>query len=178
VGDAVIADISDKVGDYDVFTSEMIEDVVDVREGDILYIHTGYQKYAWHTDHADPHKFFVKHPGPNQEFADWCKEKGLNYLIVDCGSADHPMNTVVRDVRPDAAAEAREHLGVDDLDEIFPPEGYQLMHTELFPEGIVHVENAICPDELLNERVQIGTFPWRFRGGESSVCRCVAFTEE
>ncbi|AEN04862.1 cyclase family protein [halophilic archaeon DL31] len=178
VGDAVIADISDKVGDYDVFTSEMIEDVVDVREGDILYIHTGYQKYAWHTDHADPHKFFIKHPGPNQEFADWCREKGLNYLIVDCGSADHPMNTVVRDVRPDAAAEAREALGVDDLDEIFPEEGYQLMHTELFPEGIIHVENAICPEELLNERVQIGTFPWRFRGGESSVCRCVAFTEE
>jgi kynurenine formamidase len=67
---------------------------------------------------------------------------------------------------------------VDDLDEIFPPEGYQLMHTELFPEGIIHVENAQVPEELLNERVQIGTFPWRFRGGESSVCRCVAFREE
>ena len=68
-------------------------------------------------------------------------------------------------------------LGVDDLDEIFPPEGYQLMHTELFPHGIVHVENAQVPEELLNERVQIGTFPWRFRGGESSVSRVVAFKE-
>jgi len=51
------------------------------------------------------------------------------------------------------------------------------MHTELFPEGIVHVENAKVPRDLLGERVQIGTFPWRFRGGESSVCRCVAFQE-
>ncbi|MFB6105150.1 MAG: cyclase family protein, partial [Halobacteriaceae archaeon] len=54
----------------------------------------------------------------------------------------------------------------------------QLMHNELFPEGIVHVENAQVPEALLNERCQIGTFPWRFRGGESSVCRCVAFTEQ
>jgi kynurenine formamidase len=87
------------------------------------------------------------------------------------------MNTIIREVRPELAREAADHLGVDDLDEIFPPEGYQLMHTELFPEGIVHVENARVPDELLNERVQIGTFPWRFRDGESSVCRCVAFEE-
>jgi kynurenine formamidase len=177
VGEGVVADLSDAVGDYDVYTSEMIEERVDVREGDILFIHTGYHDYAWYQEEADSHRYFCKHPGPNQEFADWCKEKGINYLILDCGSADHPMNTIVRDVRPELAAEAADHLGVDDLDEIFPPEGYQLMHTELFPEGIVHVENARVPDELLNERVQIGTFPWRFRDGESSVCRCVAFEE-
>jgi arylformamidase len=178
VGDAVVADISEKVGDYDIYTSDMIEDVADVREGDILFIHTGYQKYAWHREEADPHKFFCKHPGPNAEFAEWCKEMDLNYLVLDCGSADHPMNTVVRDVRPELADEAADHLGVEDLDEIFPPEGYQLMHTELFPHGIVHVENAQVPQELLGERLQIGTFPWRFRGGESSVSRCVAFLEE
>jgi kynurenine formamidase len=175
VSDAVIADISDEVDDYDIYTSDMVEDVVDVQEGDILFIHTGYQKYAWHREEANPHKFFCKHPGPNTEFAEWCREKNLNYLILDCGSADHPMNTVVRDIRPELADEAADHHGIDDLDEIFPPEGYQLMHTELFPEGIVHVENAQVPEELLNERVQIGTFPWRFRGGESSISRVVAF---
>ena len=178
IGDAVVADISDQVDEYDVYTSDMIEDVCDVREGDILAIHTGFQQYAWHEENADPHAFFCKHPGPNQEFADWCKEMNLNYLILDCGSADHPMNTVIRDVRPELAEEAKEHLGVDDLDEIFPPEGIQLMHTELFPEGIVHVENAVIPDEIIGERCQIGMFPWRFRGGESSVGRCVAFVEE
>ncbi|PSQ15321.1 cyclase [Halobacteriales archaeon QS_8_69_26] len=178
VGDGVVVDLSDAVDDYDVYTSEMVEERVDVREGDILFIHTGHQQYAWYQDDADASRYFCKHPGPNQEFADWCKEKGLNYLMLDCGSADHPMNTIVREVRPELAREAADHLGVDDLDEIFPPEGYQLMHTELFPEGIIHVENARVPEELLNERVQIGTFPWRFRGGESSVCRCVAFVEE
>jgi len=99
----------------------------------------------------------------------------LNYLILDCGSADHPMNTVIQEIRPELAEEAADHFGVDDLDEVFPPEGYQLMHNELFPEGIIHVENAQVPEELLNERVQIRTFPWRFRGGESSVSRVVAF---
>jgi kynurenine formamidase len=177
VGDAVIADISDQVDDYDVYTSDMIEDAVDVRPGDILFIHTGYQRFGWHREEADPDKFFVKHPGPNMEFAEWCREMELNYLLLDCGSADHPMNTVVRDIRPVLAEEAADKLDVDDLDEVFPPSGYQLMHNELFPHGIVHVENAHVPEELLNERVQIGTFPWRFRGGESSVCRCVAFAE-
>jgi len=136
----------------------MIEDVCDVQEGDILFIHTGYQDYAWHTEEADPHRYFCKHPGPNAEFADWCKEMNLNYLILDCGSADHPMNTVIQEIRPELAEEAADHFGVDDLDEVFPPEGYQLMHNELFPEGIIHVENAQVPEELLNERVQIRTF--------------------
>ena len=42
----------------------------------------------------------VKHPGPDREFADWCKRKKLRWLAVDCGSADHPMNTIIRDWQP------------------------------------------------------------------------------
>lgn len=59
------------------------------------------------------------------------------------------MNTAIR---PDAPS-------VDELDEIFPSSAYQLMHNELVRHGIVHVETAEVPEQLSNERMQIGTIP-------------------
>jgi kynurenine formamidase len=31
---------------------------------------------------------------------------------------------------------------------------------------------------VLNRRCQIGAFPWKFVGGEASICRIVAFIED
>ena len=47
VGPGVIADISHLVSDSSVYTPKMIDDVVDIREGDILIIKTGWNKYGW-----------------------------------------------------------------------------------------------------------------------------------
>ncbi len=46
-GVGVVADISSMVEDYSIYTPEMIEKVVDVKEGDILIINTGYNRYSW-----------------------------------------------------------------------------------------------------------------------------------
>ncbi len=43
---------------------------------------------------------------PDREFAEWAKAKKLRWIGVDCGSADHPMNTIVRDWMPRQAREA------------------------------------------------------------------------
>jgi len=65
------------------------------------------------------------------------------------------------------------------LEEFFDDSKYQLMHIEMFPYGIIHAE---CfggeLDLLLNRRVQVGIFPWRFVDGESSISRAVAFVED
>jgi arylformamidase len=62
------------------------------------------------------------------------------------------------------------------LDDLFPPDHYQLMHVALFHFPIVHAENLGGDiDLLLNQRVTIGCFPWRFVDGESSICRIVGF---
>ena len=54
-----------------------------------------------------------------------------------------------------------------------------LMHIDLFPKSIIHAE---CfggqIDLLLNRRVKVGFFPWRFVDGESSIGRAVAFVED
>ena len=181
-GPGAIVDLSDAAGDYDIYTSKMIEDRVEVREGDILLIHTGYHRYGWDQPTADEIRYMVMHPGPDREFAEWCKAKKLKWLGVDCGSADHPMNTIIRDWMPRQAKEAEAHFKKKygkPLAEVFTDDKYQLMHIEMFPHGIIHAECLGGEiDLLLNERVEIGCFPWRFVDGESSICRIVAFVED
>ena len=182
VHDAAIVDLSDVVADYDIYTSEMIEDRVEVREGDILIIHTGFHHFGWDMPTANEIRYMVQHPGPDREFAEWAKKKKLRWLGVDCGSADHPMNTIVRDWMPRQARQAEAHFQQTygkGLAEIFDDTKYQLMHIEMFPHGIIHAECLGGDiDLLLNERVEIGCFPWRFVDGEASISRIVAFVED
>jgi kynurenine formamidase len=181
-GPGVIVDLSDIAGDYDIYTSEMIEERVDVQEGDILIIHTGYHRYGWDQPIADEIRYMVKHPGPDREFAKWCLSKKIKWIGVDCGSADHPMNTIIRNWMPRQAREAEAHFQAKykkGLEEVFVDDKYQLMHIEMFPHGIIHAECLGGDiDLLLNERVEIGCFPWRFVDGESCISRIVAFVDD
>jgi kynurenine formamidase len=181
-GEGVIVDLADAAGDYGIYTSKMVEERVEVKEGDILLIHTGYHRYGWDQPTADEIRYMVMHPGPDREFAEWCVEKKIRWLGVDCGSADHPMNTIIRTWMPRQASEAeavfqKQYGG--GLADVFTDDKYQLMHIELFPHGIIHAECLGGDiDLLLNQRVQIGCFPWRFVDGEASICRIVAFVED
>ena len=182
VHDAAIVDLSDVCGDYDVYTSKMVEERVEVKPGDILIIHTGYHHFGWDMPTADEIRYMVKHPGPDREFAEWAKAKKLRWIAVDCGSADHPMNTIIRDWMPRQAKEAdyvfKKKYGKP-LADFFTGDKYQLMHIEMFPFSIIHAE---CfggdIDLLVNQRVQVGFFPWRFVGGESCIGRAVAFVDD
>jgi kynurenine formamidase len=182
VHEGAIVDLSDVCGDYDVYTSKMVEERVEVREGDILIVHTGYHHFGWDQPHADEIRYMVKHPGPDREFADWLKKKKIRWEAVDCGSADHPMNTIIRDWMPRQARQAEKVFQKKhgkSLAEFYDDSKYQLMHLELFPHGIVHAECIGGDiDLLLNRRVTIGFFPWRFVDGESSIGRCVAMVED
>lgn len=182
VHEAAVVDLSDACGDYQVYTSKMVEDRVEVKEGDILVIHTGYHHFGWDMPTADEIRYMVKHPGPDREFAEWAKKLKLRWIAVDCGSADHPMNTIIQQWMPRQAREAeivfKKKYGKT-LGEYFDDSKYQLMHIEMFPFSIIHAE---CfggeIDLLLNRRVKVGFFPWRFVGGESSIGRAVAFVED
>jgi len=182
VGPGAVVDLSDASGDYDVYSSKMVEDRVEVREGDILIIHTGYHRYGWDQPTADEIRYMAKHPGPDREFAEWAKRKKIKWIGVDCGSADHPMNTIIRDWMPRQAREADVHFQKKygkPLKEFFSDDKYQLMHIEMFPYTLIHAECIGGDiDLLLNQRTTIGFFPWRFVDGESSIGRCVAVLED
>jgi arylformamidase len=182
VHEGIIVDVSDCTTDYDVYTSRQVEERVGVKEGDVLIIHTGYHHYSWDQPTADEIKYMVKHPGPDREFAEWAKSKKLRWIGVDCGSADHPMNTIIRNWMPRQAKEADDFFRrkfMKSLEEFFTNDKYQLMHIEMFDKGIIHAECIGGDiDLLLNQRVVIGCFPWRFVDGESSIARIVAIVED
>jgi len=179
VGDAAVADISDCVEDYSLYTPKMIEDRVEVKEGDILIINTGYNKFGWDQPESDELRYFVKHPGPSPEFHKWALKKKIKWIGVDAGSADHPMNTIIRTWHPDDFKKA-ENLMIKTYgkkwDELFPQdEYYQVMHLNLFPKGLVHAENLGGQiNEISNKRIWIGLFPLRGIELESSMCRIIA----
>jgi hypothetical protein len=92
------------------------------------------------------------------------------------------MNTIIRTWMPRQAKEAEAHFLAkygQGLADVFTDDKYQLMHIEMFPHGIIHAECVGGDiDLLLNERVEIGCFPWRFVDGEASIARIVAFVDD
>ncbi len=64
-GPGVIVDLSDMLDDLDVFRPEDIEKRVEVREGDILFIHTGWHRYSFFSPEADEERYIQRHPGPH-----------------------------------------------------------------------------------------------------------------
>jgi kynurenine formamidase len=182
VGPGVVVDISDIAEDYGIYTPEDLEARADIRDGDILIINTGYHRYGWDQPEADEVRYMVKHPGPTREFAMWALKRKIKWIGVDCGSADHPMNTKIREWMPAQAKHADAHLKKKygkGLDDFFPEEDYQVMHIALFPSNLIHAECLGGDiDKLNGKRATIGCFPWRFVGGESCISRIVAFAEE
>jgi kynurenine formamidase len=181
IGQGVVVDISDQVGDYDLYTPEMLMAKAEIKKGDILIINTGYNRYAWDQKNSDEVRYFVKHPGPGPGFHKWCIDMKIKWIGVDCGSADHPMNTIIRQWHPARFKEAEDKLikkyKTGSWDEFFPQdEYYQVMHIKLFPKKIVHAENLGGDiNKLSNKRAWIGCFPLRGIELESAMCRIVAF---
>ncbi len=54
-----------------------------------------------------------------------------------------------------------------------------MMHLWLFDKGIIHAECVGGDiDLLVNRRVPVGCFPWRFVDGEASIARIVAMVDD
>lgn len=181
-GPGVVVDISDQVDDYSLYTPDMLTKKATIKKGDILIINTGYHRYAWYEKGADEVRYFVKHPGPSPDFHEWALKMQFKWIGVDCGSADHPMNTILRQWHPRCFEEAEAKLQKKykkKWDEFFPYETfYQVMHLKLFPKGLIHAENLGGDiDKLKNKRTWIGLFPWKGMELESSICRIVAFPD-
>jgi len=92
------------------------------------------------------------------------------------------MNTIIRTWMPRQAKQAeyvfKKKFGKT-LEEFFTDDKYQMMHIDMFPAEIIHAECfGGLIDLILNRRVQVGFFPWRFVDGEASIGRAVAFVDD
>jgi len=176
--EGVVADISGEMQDWSVIKPKHIMDRVDVRPGDILIYHTGYHKYYNGRPEEDEERYFLRHPGGDRELAEWIVEMRLAWTGMDCASGDHPMNTSIRQKRPDAAAEYEKVTG-ESIQKRWPQDDLFVMHRIPFRQGITHVENVGGDIEaVLNRRCLIGAFPIPIEGGEASPCRVVAFIQD
>ena len=188
-GPGVIVDLRDELDDLAIYTPKMIESRVDVKEGDILILHTGWHRYAWCGTEPDEERYVFMHPGAGREMVDWLLRKKIHVWGVDCVSTDHPMNlpigrflgkgtTGIAD-RVRALAE-KKFGGKEEVDKLFPPEDYQLTHNRLFPYDCVHLENLggeISAPELQNKRVTIFCLPILIEGAEACWTRVVALAD-
>ncbi len=189
-GPGVIVDLSDMLGELDVFRPADIEARADVQDGDILFIHTGWHKHAQFGDDPDEEKYIQRHPGPHHSIVDWLLDKKIHLWAVDMISTDHPMNLPIGRFLGKGGLEHWQRVraqveekfgGSDAVDELFPDGAYQLTHNALFPHDCFHVENLggeIGNPDLHNKRITLGAFPWMFKGGEAAFCRAMAFTED
>lgn len=179
MGPGVCVDISKEVGDYDLYSPEMLMKKAEIKKGDILLINTGFNRYAWDQKESDELRYFVRHPGPNPDFHTWALDMKIKWIGVDAGSADHPMNTIIRNWHPKeflkAEAKLKKKYGKD-WDTMFPAdEFYQVMHLKLFPKGLVHAENVGGDiNKVSNKRLWIGLFPPKGIEMESAFCRIIA----
>jgi kynurenine formamidase len=175
VNRGVVVDISRKMSDWAVITPEIIESAgADIRDGDILILHTGWHRHYEGRPQQDLVKYFCYHPGPNLDCLHWMLGKKIKWWGMDTGSCDHAMNTSIRSMRPDLAAQftklhgktPAEFFGTFEythkksgrrvVSDVFP------FHNWAFQEGLLHAENLGGDIELmLNRRALIGAFPWR-----------------
>lgn len=189
-GPGVVVDISDAVSDYSLYTPEMIMERAQVKEGDILIINTGYHRYSWdQPDIPNPDAqggveskefgFLVRHPGPSPDFFQWALDKKLKMIGVDCGCAEHPMNTNIRYMHANEFAKAetklKENYGKS-WDEMFPQdEYYQMTHIRMPKAHLLLAESIVGEiGELKNQRAWIQIYPIPFMEVESSWARACA----
>ncbi len=189
-GPGVVVDISDAVSDYSLYTPEMIKQRATVKKGDILIINTGYHRYSWDLpDVNNPEAqgsveskefgFLVRHPGPSPDFFKWALDMQLKVIGVDCGCAEHPMNTNIRYMHANEFKKAEAKLVAQygkTWDEMFPQDEYYHMTHITMPKAHLLMAESIVGeiDKLNNQRAWIMIFPIPFMEVETAWARTCA----
>jgi len=170
-----VVDLRDVASPWHVVTPEDIASRLPepLEPQDALILRYGWQRYAHGRPDQDADTYFNRHPGPGRALVDWVIERDLAWVGTDAPSFEHPANIYLRQRRPDLAAEMAAEIG--DV-ETFDDESWMLAHRRMLERGQLHVDQAGGDlDRVGSSRVTLGIFPWRYVGGEASVCRLVAF---
>jgi arylformamidase len=169
-----VVDLTDIAGDWHVVTPDEVEERLPgpLEPGDALILRYGWQRFGKGHPEEDQERFFNRHPGPGRALVRWTLDRELAWIGTDSASFEHPANINLRTARPDLMAE----LDGAGLGERFDEDSWMLAHRELLSRGRLHVDQAGGDLAAVPaERVTLGIFPWRYTGGEASICRLVAF---
>jgi kynurenine formamidase len=149
-----------------------------IREGDIVVLYTGWDQYNWTQPTRNDVTYFDRHPGPRPEAVDELIARRIKWIGADLASIDHSLHTRVRLMRPDLVAEYEAMTGRP-IEETLPLADFEHIHYATARNDVSMLENLGGEiAEVAGRRVDLGAFPWRWQGGEASVCRVAAFVED
>ena len=104
--------------------------------------------------------------------------KKIKWIGTDLASTDHSLCTRVRLMRPDLVGEYEAMVGRP-VEEVLPTKWFDYNHYRTARSNIPLLENLGGDVAVVaGRRVTLGAFPWRWVGGEASICRVVAFLDE
>lgn len=169
-----VVDLRDVSEDWHVVTPEEVEERLpgSIEPGDALILRYGWQRFAKGHPEEDSDRYFNHHPGPGRALVEWMIEHEIAWVGTDSASFEHPGNINLRKNRPDLIDRMRGVTG----SEVFDDESWMIAHRLLLEREQLHVDQAGGDlDAVPAERVTLAIFPWRYEGGEASICRLVAF---
>ncbi len=178
-GTGLVVDLAPQAQDWTRLTVTMVEKALPepIREGDIVVLHYGWHRYNWVSPGNDEDKYFCRHPGPTPELVDYLIAKKVRWIGTDAPAFEHPLDTAIRDMRPDLVEEYEEKTGRP-IGETLPKKKMLYAHRTTAKNNVPLVENMAGDiQQVLNRRVTLGAFPWRWVKGEAAFCRVVAFLE-
>lgn len=172
-----VVDLRDVAQDWHVVQPEEIEERLPgpLDRGDALILRYGWQRFGRGQEEEDADRYFNRHPGPGRALVQWAIDRELAWVGTDAASFEHPGNINLRTSRPDLVPAMREAAGPG---ETFDEDSWMIAHRSLLERGQLHVDQAGGDlDAVPPERVTLAVWPWRYRGGEASICRLVAIPE-
>ncbi len=148
-----------------------------IREGDIVVLYTGWEKYNWAQPTRDDVMYFDRHPGPQPEVIDYLIDRKIKWIGADLASIDHSLFTRVRWMRPDLVEEYEARTGKP-IEDTLPMKWFEYIHYKTARSNVCMLEN-LGGDlaQVAGRRVTLGAFPWRWVNGEGCICRVVAFPD-
>jgi arylformamidase len=182
-GPTVVVDLSDMVDDYTIVTREMFLEAAKkappIEPGEAVILHYGWHRYNWESPEEDETRYFCKCPGPSYDLVTYfVDELKLKWIGADCPSVEHPLWTAIRQYRPDLCREMEQKYGRS-IEDLLPMEHFLQSHRRTAKANACLIENiGGRVQELVNRKVTIGAFPWKFHRGDASICRLVAFVDD
>ncbi len=175
IGEGVVLDIPR--GKWGVIEPEDLEKATpEIREGDIVIINTGSNKYWGHDD-----RYFKDGPGLSKAAGQWLVDKKIKAFGIDCQALDHPCATymVEHGVGPFVPRLVEEykattgHMPTED----FPD--WEPVHDVLLRNGIPGIEN-VGGDiaKVTGKRCVFTAFPLRWYQGDGSMIRLIAYIDK
>src|SRR3989442_1462786 len=143
----------------------------EIRQGDIVILYTGWDRYNWTKPSRDDVMYFDRHPGPMPEVCDYLVERKIKWFGGDLASMDHSLHVRVRYFRPDLVKEYEAQTGKP-IDETLPMKDFEHVHYHMAKPNVPMLENLGGElAEGAGRRVNLRALPCRGNGGEGCLLR-------